>query len=93
VRIGRKWRAAEAVQQAEARLKHNALLGNVAKGRAGLKLKLIDPIRHCQWEGEAEDGPGSVEEQRASRTVAMRQQGAWMKWEQAMERNVTWQDN
>lgn len=23
---------------------------------------------------------------------AMRQQGAWLKWEQAMERSVTWQD-
>ena len=32
----------------------------------------------------------SVEEERTSRAVAMWQQGAWMKWEQAMERQVTW---
>ncbi len=33
-----------------------------------------------------------VEEERTSRAVAMRQQGAWIKWEQAMERSVTWKD-
>ncbi len=36
VRTGRKWKAAEAVQQAETRLKHKAILGTVAQGRAGL---------------------------------------------------------
>lgn len=37
VRTGREWRAAEAVQQAEARLRHKAILGAVARGRAGLE--------------------------------------------------------
>lgn len=36
LRTGRKWRAAEAVQPAEARLKHKNLVGSVAQGRAGL---------------------------------------------------------
>jgi len=36
VRTGRKWRAAEAVGQAEACLKRKAPLGSVAQGRAGL---------------------------------------------------------
>lgn len=35
VRTWRKWRTAEAVQQAETRLKHKAILGTVAQGRAG----------------------------------------------------------
>jgi len=35
--MGRKWRADEAVQQAEARLKHKALLGSLAQGRAKLR--------------------------------------------------------
>ncbi len=48
VRTGRKWRAAEAVQQAETRLKHKAILGTVAQGRAVL----------CQRKGEAEAGTG-----------------------------------
>ncbi len=46
VRTGRKWRAAEAVQQAETRLKHKAILGTMAQGRAGL----------CQRKGEVEAG-------------------------------------
>ncbi len=48
VRTGRKWRAAEAVQQAETRLKHKAILGTMAQGRAGL----------CQRKGEVEAGTG-----------------------------------
>lgn len=34
----------------------------------------------------------SVEEERTSRAVSMKQQGAWIKWEQAMERHITWKD-
>lgn len=34
----------------------------------------------------------SVEEEWLTRTVAIRQQGAWLKWEQTMERNVQWKD-
>lgn len=33
-----------------------------------------------------------VEEERTSRAVTMRQQGTWMKWEQAIEWHVTWKD-
>ncbi|XP_029359637.1 uncharacterized protein LOC115044643 [Echeneis naucrates] len=36
MRTGRKWRAANAVQQAELRLKHKAIRGTVGQGRAGL---------------------------------------------------------
>lgn len=36
VRTGRKWRAKEAVDQAESRLCHRELVGSVATGRAGL---------------------------------------------------------
>jgi len=32
----------------------------------------------------------SLEEQRASRVVGMRQQGAWTRWEQAVECKVSW---
>ena len=56
VRSGRKWRAADAVQQAETRLKHKAILGTELRA--------------------------SVEEERTSRAVAMRPQGAWMKREE-----------
>lgn len=36
VRTGLKWKAAEAVQQAEARLKQKALIRTVAQGKAGV---------------------------------------------------------
>lgn len=36
VRTCRKWRAEEAVQEAEARLQHSRLVGVVTQGRAGL---------------------------------------------------------
>lgn len=39
-----------------------------------------------------EEVRASVEEEWTSRAMAMRQQGAWMKWEQAMERSVTWKN-
>ncbi|RXN04375.1 reverse transcriptase [Labeo rohita] len=96
VRTGRKWRAAEAVQQAETRLKHKAILGSVTQGRAGLGS--LTANRYDLASGRErqrlvqEEVRASVEEERSSRAVAMRQQGAWMKWEQAMERNVTWKD-
>lgn len=36
VRTGRRWKAQEAVDQAEARLSHKELVGAVATGRTGL---------------------------------------------------------
>ncbi len=36
VRMGSKWRAQEAVNQAEAQLRHSVLVGTVESGRAGL---------------------------------------------------------
>lgn len=83
VRTGREWRAAEAVQQAETRLKHKAILETVAQGTASGR----ERQRLVQEEVQA-----SVEEEQTSRAVAMGQQGAWMKWEQAIERSVTWKD-
>lgn len=36
VRIGRKWRAQDAVEQAESQLRHSVLVGPVASGQARL---------------------------------------------------------
>lgn len=56
-----------------------------------------NPVRLCQPGRERQkfvqdEVQASVEEERTSRAVAMRQQGAWMRWEQAMERSVTWKE-
>nr|XP_057943465.1 uncharacterized protein LOC131138512 [Doryrhamphus excisus] len=96
VRTGRKWRAQEAVDQAEARLRHGVLVGSVAVGRAGLgshtrprydKAQGRERRQMVQGEIRAE-----VEEERRTRTVAMRQQGAWTNWDQASARKITWSE-
>lgn len=55
---------------------------------------MIDIV--TQEVGEAEASAGwvhaLVEEDQSSRTVAIQQYGAWMKWQQAMAQNDTWQD-
>nr|XP_021326229.1 uncharacterized protein LOC103909868 [Danio rerio] len=95
-RTGRKWRAAEAVEQTETQLKHKANLEAVAQGRAGLKSLAATwydlASRRERQSLVQKEVFASVEEERTSRAVAMRQQGAWMKWEQTMEWNVTWKD-
>lgn len=96
MRTGRKWKAADAIQQAESRLRHKAFLGTVARERAGFGS--LTPTRYNtsnekeRWRLVQEEVRASVEEERASRIVAMKKQGAWMKWEQAMDQKVTWQD-
>ncbi|XP_063056077.1 uncharacterized protein LOC134450154 [Engraulis encrasicolus] len=95
VRTGRKWKAEEAVQTAEARLRHKALVGVVTRGRAGLgsfptpKMNTRGKERRHQIQEEVR---ADVEEMRSCRAVGMRQQGAWTRWENALERKVTWNE-
>lgn len=96
VRTGRKWRAQEAVDQAEARLRHSVLVGTVTSGRAGLGC--IQSSRYDKAQGKdrrllvQEEIRVGVEERRISRMVGMRQQGAWTRWEQVMGRKISWTD-
>ena len=39
-----------------------------------------------------EEVRAAVEEERSSRAAGLRQQGAWTRWEQAMDQKVTWTD-
>ena len=94
VRTGRKWKAGEALEVAESRLRQRELVGNVARGRAGLGYfpsiqvrKAIGKDRRLLLQEEVRAG---VEEERASRMVSLRQQGAWTKWESVQQRRVTW---
>lgn len=94
VRTGRKWKAEGAVRQAESRLDHNRLVGVVARGRTGLgsfSTPHIDTIKGKERRRLVqEEVRAVVEEERTCRTVGMRQQGAWIQWENAIERKVTW---
>ncbi|XP_061896860.1 uncharacterized protein LOC133645950 [Entelurus aequoreus] len=96
VRTGRKWRAQESLEVAESRLRHRALVGMVATGRAGLgafpqphyeKARGKDKRQLVLKEVRAE-----VEEEQTSRMVGMQQQGGWTRWEGALERRVTWSE-
>ncbi|XP_073720025.1 uncharacterized protein [Misgurnus anguillicaudatus] len=94
VKTGRKWRAEAAVDQAESRLRHGVLVGAVARGRAGLgtfQVPRLDKARGKERrqlvQGEVR---AAVEEERSSKAVGMARQGAWTRWEQAVERKITW---
>ncbi|XP_060744927.1 uncharacterized protein LOC132858560 [Tachysurus vachellii] len=96
VKTGRKWRAEAAVDQAESRLHHGVLVGAVARGRAGLGTfqgpqfdKARGKERRQLVQGEVR---AAVEEERSSKAVGMARQGAWTRWEQAVERKITWAD-
>lgn len=96
VRTGRKWRAKEAVDQAESRLCHRELVESVATSRAGLgsistthynKLKGKE-----KWDLDQKEVRAEVEEQLASQMVGLRQQGAWTRWEEAMDSKISWSE-
>ncbi|XP_039590572.1 uncharacterized protein LOC120514312 [Polypterus senegalus] len=95
-RTGRKWRAQEGLELAESRLRYKALVGIVATGRAGLGA--IPKPQYNKAQGKVrrelvlEEVRAGVEEVRTSRAVSMRQQGAWTRWEGALERKITWND-
>lgn len=84
------------MEVAESQLRHRTLVGTVAQGRAGLGS--ITRARFDKAEGKdrrallQEEVRAAVEEERASTIIGMRQQGAWTRWEQAVERKVTWTD-
>ncbi|KAL4001244.1 hypothetical protein ACER0C_006543 [Sarotherodon galilaeus] len=84
VRTGRKWRAAEAVDIAVSRLQQRVLVGTVAQGRGSRargkerRSLILEEVR------------AGVEETRASQMVQLRQQVAWTRWEQAVERKAVY---
>ncbi|KAL3969377.1 ER degradation enhancer, mannosidase alpha-like 2 [Sarotherodon galilaeus] len=86
VRTGRKWRAAEAVDIAVSKLQQRVIVGTVAQGRAGLGSSRTPSYNKAQGK---EKRSLILEE---VQIVQLRQQGAWTRWEQAVERKVTWNE-
>ena len=96
IRSGRKWSAKRELQVAEERLRHKAILGSIAIGRAGLG---FFPSTHtnsakgkerCQLiQEEVREG---VEEVHYCKMVGLSQQGAWTRWEDVEKKWVTWSD-
>lgn len=87
-RTGRKCKAEEAVQEAEARLRHRRLVGVVTQGRAGLG---SFQAPHVNLSRRKKRNSFVQEEVRSCRAVGMKQQGAWTRWEK-IDRKVTWME-
>ena len=94
VQTGRKWNAGKALDVAESRLRQKALVGSIATGRAGIGYFPSTRVDKAQGKERQhliqEEVRAGVEEVRASRMVGMGQQGAWTKWENVLQRKITW---
>ena len=95
-KTGTKWKTQQAVQEAESRLRHADVVGKVCKGRQGIgytKERLWNQStvseRRDLVKGEVRKGE---EECRNVKAVSMAKQGRWTKWEEVMERRLTWND-
>lgn len=92
VKTGRKWRAEAAVEAAEARMRHKVLVGAVAKRRASLgnlEVPCFDKAQGRERQQLIQDEiRASAKKERMNKAVAMRQQEAWTRWEQALEQRI-----
>lgn len=86
--------AKAAVQESEARLYHKRLVGVVTRGQAGLgsfptpQINTIRGKERCRL--LQEEVKATVDETRTCKSVGMKQQRAWTRWENVVERKVTW---
>lgn len=93
---GRKWSAPSELATAEERLRHRAVVGVVVRGRAGFGC--FPSLQYSKTQGKEqrelvlEEGRAAERDERNSRMAGMKQQGACMRWECALERNLTWAD-
>ena len=92
VRTGTKWSAAKSVQEAEASLQIKEVIGAAQTGRAGLG---SNPHQWFSCEDNRRDmvitGLKMIEEEKIVATAAGRaKQCAWMNWEEAETRKLSW---
>ena len=94
VRSGKKFRAADAVQEAEGRLRHQDIVGSIAKGRQGLGTqetvrwsRATEKERRKLVQEEVRRGE---EEKRQVQAASQRSQGSWTRWEGVRQRKLKW---
>ena len=96
MKTGRRWTTRKAVTEAESRLQHKKIVGNVSVGRRGLGFGTSNqPGVHNQTSYRDQilnEVRNSEEENRISKAVQMGPQGAWTKWEQVPKRDVKWNE-
>ena len=91
-----KWKAQDALEEAESRLRHKDLVGTVTQGRLGLGC-----ITRAQWRGASsrqrremvqQEVRQHEEETRQTKAVSLKAQGKWMRWENIRSRKLTWNE-
>ena len=96
IRSVRKWSAERELQVAEKRLRHKAILGPIAKGRAGLGFFPLTHTNSAKGKERCrliqEEVHADVEEVRYCKMVSLSQQGAWTRWENVEKKRITWSD-
>ena len=94
-RSGRKWSAEGELRAVEERLRHKALLGTVAIGKAGLGFFPRPMISKTKGKEKRklvqEEVRTGAEEAHYRKMVSLSQQGAWTKWEGVEKKKITGQ--
>lgn len=95
-RTGRKWRAENELEIAEDRLRHKAILGTIAKGRAGLGYFPCPQINKTKGKERRQliqkEVRAGIEETRYCKMVGLSSQGAWTKWQGVEQKKISWSD-
>ena len=93
-RTGRKWDVNQAVEEAESRLRHSDIVGTTTHGRLGLGCITRTRWKNATAEERRELVQSEVrhveEQDRMTKAVSLRNQGAWMKWDTARPRRLSW---
>ncbi|XP_078617582.1 uncharacterized protein LOC144885536 [Branchiostoma floridae x Branchiostoma japonicum] len=94
---GRKWQVGDVVNQAVSRLRHKDIVGAVQHGRQGLgwggKTLRWDRANPRERKQLVVDEVKRMEsEKRRVTAISQKQQGAWVNWEEAIERRLSWKD-
>ncbi|KAI8522085.1 hypothetical protein Bbelb_018390 [Branchiostoma belcheri] len=96
-KTGRKWNPEEVINQAISRLKHRDIVGAVQRGRTGLGWR----ERTQRWERATQTERKQLVVEEVKRmeeegmkvcAVSQKQQGAWVNWEDCLDRKLTWND-
>lgn len=91
-----KWQPQKEIKEAEERLQHQAIVGVVCRGRQGLgnygpqSWTTTDPKTKRTL--VVEEIRKKAEEDRVVKAVGMAKQGAWTKWESAIDMSLSWKE-
>ncbi len=97
IRTGRRWRAQQEVDQAVNRLQHKEIMGRVQHSRAGLgwgePVQFWSKATREQRKSMVVEEVLRVEQDRyLIKAVSQCKQGAWTRWEDTINRVITWVD-